>query len=57
LIAEVFVPASATPEESEAITTALQAILKRLPRRNPSVVLERSKWAAVARREALDDRV
>jgi hypothetical protein len=56
-MAEVFVPASATPEESEAITTALQAILKRLPRRNPSVVLERSKWAAVARREALDDRV
>jgi len=56
-MADVLVPASATPEESEAITTALQAILKRLPCRNPSVVMERSKWAAAARREALDDRV
>jgi hypothetical protein len=57
LIADVRVPASATSEETEAIITAIETILKRQPARTPSVAIERSKWAAAARREALDDRV
>jgi hypothetical protein len=56
-MAVVRVPADATPDETEAIITAIEMILKRQPRRVPSVAVERSKWAAAARREALDDRV
>jgi hypothetical protein len=57
LIVDVRVPASATPDEAEAIVTAIQMILGRQPGRGPSMAIERSKWASAARREALDDRV
>jgi hypothetical protein len=57
LTADVHVPASATRDESEAIVTAIEMLLKRQAERRPSVTLVRSMWAAAARREALDDRV
>jgi hypothetical protein len=56
-MADVRVLAGATPEETQAIVTAIETILKRRPGRTASVAIERSKWAAAARREALDDRV
>jgi hypothetical protein len=57
LTIDVRVPASATADEAVAIITAIETILKRRPARSPSVAIERSKWAAAARREALGDRV
>jgi hypothetical protein len=57
LIVDVRVPTSATSDEAEAIVTAIQMLVKRQPGRGPSIAIERSKWAAAARREALDDRV
>jgi hypothetical protein len=56
-MADMRVPASATPDEAAAIIAAIETILKRQPRKSASVKFERSQWAAAARREALDDRV
>jgi hypothetical protein len=62
LTAVVAVPGSATPDEAAAITLAIEELLKRqaIARRPDGSVSSTngaSKWAAVARREALDDRV
>jgi hypothetical protein len=54
---DVRVPTNATTDEAAAIIAAIEAILKRQPRRTKSATIERSRWAAAARREALDDRV
>lgn len=56
-MADVRVSEGATLEETEAIIVAIETILQRQSVRRPTVVIERSKWAAAARREALDDRV
>ncbi|HEY5095761.1 MAG TPA: hypothetical protein VII69_11650 [Candidatus Eremiobacteraceae bacterium] len=57
MTASIQVPAGATPDEATAIADAIQSILNRMPDSGPSDDGGRSKWAAAARREALDDRV
>jgi hypothetical protein len=57
LTADVRVPNGATTDEAEAIVAAIATILRQRPAQDRSVTIERSKWAAAARREALDDRV
>jgi hypothetical protein len=53
----VDVPAGATPDEAAAITQAIETILKRRPERRAGEISARTRWAAAALREALDDRV
>jgi hypothetical protein len=54
---DVDVPASATPDESVAIVTAIEMVLAQRRGGGAPETPQRSAWAEAARREAIVDRV